>query len=491
VINPGRPKVYWLGPEPGEDFKTEFQHRAFVVEVSRDFTRIREDLPFVRAVVLRFNAQKPGALQEDLRVLGASAVDHGAAVFMLADDHTEQFHIREAIRVVAPTYATDSRTGPAGFEIAEAIGNHDPGLSYRPDLEVEGTGTELLQGSAQILLHRAFSDCKSIRIEGLTGGKSANVFCVYATFRDSLVGPRPLPFFAKIDRKDKILEELQNYTTFADHFVPFNLRPNLHEQRCLIGASEGILVGNFVEHSEPLWDVVKRGAAQESIHSLFDHALRGWRLQAYEGYSQVQSGPLITSLGNVFDPGRVSQNRRKVAKELGGNLSPEQVYEKLQKQPLSAYRVAPIHGDLNAQNVRVRGTDAILIDFAKTRTGPIVADPAALEVNLAFTIASESDDNEGWRKLIDRLYRRAYLRQPPPPAAQPLPREWLWTCVRQIRMVALSMETTAGEYRDAVVAYLLRFAMFAAESAKEEHRRAYAMVIAERLLEEPDAESST
>jgi len=259
----------------------------------------------------------------------------------------------------------------------------------------------------------------------------------------------------------------------------------------LLGASEGILVGNFVEHSEPLWDVAKRGAPQEAIHSLFDHALRGWRLQAYEGHVQVRTGALITSLGDVFDPARVSQHRRKLARELGAILSPEQLLNKLQKRQLSAYRLAPIHGDLNAQNVRVRGTDAILIDFAKTRTGPIVADPAALEVSLAFAITSESDDNEGWRKLIDRLYKHAYLRQAPPPAAQPLPREWLWTCVRQIRMFALSMETSGGEYRDALVAYLLRFAMFPAESEKEEHRRAYAIVIAERLLEEPEAESST
>ena len=200
------------------------------------------------------------------------------------------------------------------------------------------------------------------------------------------------------------------------------------------------------------------------------------------------TGPLVGSLGEVFDPGRVSQYRRGIAQRLGSTLTPEQLWDALRSKKHAAYRLAPIHGDLNAYNVRVRGRDAILIDFAKTRIGPIVADPASLEVSLAFAITSDTDDNEGWKRLIDQIYKPAYLQQPPPPAAQALPREWLWTCIRQIRLFAISMETAAGEYRDAVIAYLLRYAMFPAQSDKEETRRAYSLVLAERLLETPTAE---
>ena len=39
--------------------------------------------------------------------------------------------------------------------------------------------------------------------------------------------------------------------------------------------TRGVIVGNFVEHSESLSDVVERGTAYAGINSLFDDALRG------------------------------------------------------------------------------------------------------------------------------------------------------------------------------------------------------------------------
>jgi len=171
----------------------------------------------------------------------------------------------------------------------------------------------------------------------------------------------------------------------------------------------------------------------------------------------------------------------------GATVDARVLVEQIQRVPGFRHEVAPMHGDLHAENIQVRGTDAILIDFARVRRrGPLVADPACLEASLVFGVWGEQgkDKNAGWHELVDRLYSLENLRRPPPPAIEPLPREWLWNAVRQIRLIAFGAQLDFREYRLALAICLLREARFSlpASAVAEEARKAYAYVIAERLV---------
>src|SRR2546429_4293508 len=50
--------------------------------------------------------------------------------------------------------------------------------------------------------------------------------------------PRPLPFFAKVDTKGKILNEWNKYQNPVGHFIPFQARPDLEPERCFIRSEE-------------------------------------------------------------------------------------------------------------------------------------------------------------------------------------------------------------------------------------------------------------
>ena len=75
-------------------------------------------------------------------------------------------------------------------------------------------------------------------------------------------------------------------------FVPFGLRPSIHGR--VLGSTRALLVGDFVDKSESLWDRVRRNLASYAISSLFETTLGGWRTQAYAANSV--RGPVAAAL---------------------------------------------------------------------------------------------------------------------------------------------------------------------------------------------------
>jgi len=253
-------------------------------------------------------------------------------------------------------------------------------------------------------------------------------------------------------------------------------------------------VGNFVEQSESLWAVAKRGAAQPVIYSLFDHALRGWRLQAYVQDESLAFGTaLFTSLKDLFDPKSSILGTRAANATAFGTVRPLQdILAALEANGTIKHRVAPRHGDLHVKNIRVCRGEAILIDFNSTQySGPLVADPASLEVSLVFEVDPQDEDDEGWRALVENLYKAEYLHRAPPPPKEPARREWIWACVRQIRLIALDSQTNDKEYQFALVFHLLRHASFQHESSPDKYRRNYAYYLASRLTDDLERASKT
>lgn len=301
------------------------------------------------------------------------------------------------------------------------------------------------------------------------------VFTVHAVFRDSRAGPRPLPFFAKVDVRDKIRQEMENYENYVSHFIPFNLRPNLDRSRCLIGRTLGLMVGNFVERAEPLIVVARRNHAQTPLYNLFDNTLRGWKLQ-----SEVTRGKLAARIPGPFAAMRMMRipRRWRDARQLGAKAEPVEIERQLADLPECYHRSGPIHGDLHGHNVMVSGLDSILIDFAHTINGPLAADPASLDVDLAFD--GDGSTDRSWKNNLAALYSWEALERVPNCSSRP--HDWLWAAVRQIRILALAEQASAWEYATAVAAYLLRRSMYPGCDAFDNQKRAFAYVLAERLI---------
>ena len=477
-----RTKVLWFGPPPDHGDLREFKQRELVVECPDQPIQPEDhgQLLAVRGMVFKFNPDKPGALADIAQRLACLVINHGILVFAVASAGYSLERLRQQLGTATDSAFVILRTDDAPIhEIAERIARCNPGPAYNPFVEIKELLPCSLDEETRLFLRRAFGDCQSVLIEPLSGGKSATVFSVHAVLSDSVAGPRPLPFFVKVDELKKINQELDKYQSFASHFVQFNLRPNLVETRTVLGMCRGMLVGNFVERSESLWDVAQRGIAQQALHSLFDDAMRGWRRQG-----KVITGNIAKILieAEVFKPSKITSARLQLAQRLGSTKSQDEIVQILVTLPDMDFEKGPTHGDLHAYNVRVRGNDAILIDFASAFNGPLAADPASLEVSLAFEASRGEKDNAGWYELMDALYDVEYLTRIPPRAKERKPREWLWECIRQIRRVALAEEVSKFEYALAVVVYLLRRAMYQADSQLDDERRAYAYVVAERLI---------
>jgi hypothetical protein len=467
-----RSKVIWIGPPENT---TEFSNRQLSVEYC-DESSASSHLPFATALVINVVTSNRGNLAAVIRSLAEEALDHGLAVHVIADSDETQNHIAHVLRTFSMSGRLIASTRPALHTLAERIARHEAGPSWSVDLGFRG---EPLDSVAELLLRRAFCDCKYIIVKRLTGGMTSNVLSVYAVFKDSRSGPRPLPFFAKVGPRQSIEEEQEIYRMYVEHFIPFYLRPSLDYDRCVFGFRDAVLVGNFVEYSEPLSEVARRGIAQPVIHSLFDNALRGWRLQATE-----VKGNLLSAMSGYVNPDEIPASRLVQARRDGATRTAHELEALLQKANDVAYLSAPYHGDLHAVNICVRGADAILIDFQRVRLGPLLADHACLEISLAFN-EFENDSNDGWKELIDTLYSKGYFIRPPGPPLEPAPREWLWNAVRQIRTISLANQQSPNEYLQIVVTCLLRFARLPkrpTDTPIAEARKAYAYTIADRLI---------
>lgn len=480
--------VLWFGCRPEEDVVREFRNRDLNVLYPSEegFDAL---LPDSRGVVYRFSPDNIGRIRKLLLQSIMPAIDHGLLIYVVADNDSIQEHVSEVMGKVAIDPGVIRRTAPTiAHEIAERMARYDPGPGCNAALKIDlADDHEPLSLPDQTLLRRAFHDCKEVLIKGLSGGRSANVFSVYATLQETIVGPRPLPFFAKLDSRDKILRERQKYEQYATHFIPFNLRPNLDYGRCIIGSERGVLVGNFVERSESLWDVARRGQAQQAIHCLYNEALQNWRLQAFRRSQPPEQGAVANALRSVFKQAKVAGTHQDFGAARGITTSPLELWETLLGFSKQRYRRVPMHDDLHANNVRVRGSDAILIDLLSVTDGPLTADFASLETWLAFELPPDADpgarDDPAWRAVVDELYAPAAFAELPAPGHDASPFAWLHDCVRQIRTMALSTQTCETEYQTTVVIYLLRRTMWEGDSPADRFRRGYAYVTAARLIE--------
>lgn len=496
----GRDTILWLGLPLHDADRMHFDSRNLRVHVTSSLGPT-DAVKTARGGVFWFD---PGLglqvrhLRQWLATVGRTCLDAGGLIYLAASNEDGTEFIQRAVTAARLEQRIDKqiriRQQPQAAEIAEIFAAYEAGPVASTELTLHG---ESVSPVFEYMLRRAFHDCKSVLIKNLKRarteaevkelGPAAEVACVHAVFTNADAGPRPLPFIAKLDKVHHIEKEIDCYRNYVTNYIPFNLRPNLEPSRCLCGAEYGFLVGDFVDHSESLWTAAHRRLAHAAIYSLFDNTLGGWRLQAYEGpLAGIQSKDFLAELKGYFDPARIPPAIVAKAKELGAKQQPDELLKLVQAFGPVPQLTAPMHGDLHADNVCVRGVDAIIIDFQKTRRGPLVADPACLEVSLVFNFANE-DNNNGWVEIVDRLYQFEHLVHAPPPAREPTKREWLWTAVRQIRMIALSGQAFWYEYPIALALCLLRRARLGrarpdVNPDDDALRAGYAYVVAERII---------
>jgi hypothetical protein len=336
-----------------------------------------------------------------------------------------------------------------------------------------------LSPTHELLMRRAFADCSEIHLSPMAGGRSGvDVYRAYADLSNGTLGPWPLPYFIKIGQRSKIFKEYQNYKAVVDPYVPFHLGPHLIEERCHVGAKEGILVGDYVENSESLNTTAKNGRSTQAIACLFNTTLDGW-------YRSAVEEPLpLTQILNFPD---LSKRAARVARAraLGATTTPEQLAEVFGKSAIAIpVLMGPGHGDLHASNILVRASDAIVIDFLAHKNMPLVYDVACLEASLL--VDGFSQDVRAipvWLRSVACLYNGAILDQKGGSTHPKDPSAWFFGCAAQIRLYARQLERHKGQYAAALaIALLSKAAKDGQLPEPENSRRAAAYYLAEKLL---------
>lgn len=501
-----RAKIAFVGDMPrGEDLE-RFTERGFRCELLKS-GRLHRDAAQLDAVVWTQDPNKLNTLPRELVEIAPKLLDHDVRVYVrLAVDANrtavprtlvvnaivaaglpvgnlrpdEWWNIprdrqeRQGSSLLPLVYIVDS--GEPWPRIATLVCDRTASPSFEPGPDFEQPILKNLpdpKGLAErvLLLKRAFWDCGHLEIVRLDGGMSgAPVFKVYASLRAGLIrkhGAQAYPhlYFVKIGARKKIIDEYDRYNQLIFDYVPFHLGPRLRPDRCNLGSTQGILVGDFVEGAESLIACARGGRCGHAIANLFDKTLGGWRKQGDVNktnrlFRYFEDKWLVEGSS---DPIAVPSDRAIIVNALGGDVDVgplKQIFEKHgQTWPLCA----PAHGDMHAGNVLVRHGDAILIDFEKLKDEyPLPYDPASLEGGLLVE-GFVKEIEKGKLKpgdlvaLINPLYEQPALKAPSTTPCRPgHGAEWYYTAVNQIRALSWSAENESGQYALTLALCLIR-----------------------------------
>ncbi len=465
--------VMWFGPRPEQGCLDEFIYRDLSLHFLEGLPS-KGDLSRSAGAVVVFNKEKLGDFQSIIKKLAECAEDYSLITVVIGQD--EDFPQMTGIFESLNWFPTRRLTSPQNHEASEIIARHDPQEAANLELQIElAKELDPLDEISVLLLQRAFWDCKKIELLPLFGGRTAKVFQVDVLFKERGYIHHPLPFFAKIGDSEKIQCEHENFKKYVEHYIPFHLRPYLDSRRSIFGTKAGIIVGCFVEKSEPLRAVIRRGEAASVIPSIFLESLANWREQA-----TPEAGRFSL---DVFTPVKISPNRLRSAQQLGLEKTPDELLFVLNSLRNTAFFCGIVHGDLHDRNIRVRKNDAILIDFAKVKSGPIVADCAALEISLIFE-HDEEDNLDLWKEFVTKYYSLDACLQMP--AGD---NSWQFAVVDEMRKIVNAKKACDFEYPIALAHYLLNRATYPSESDGDEVRKTHALLIAEKLIKDLEVRS--
>ena len=357
-----------------------------------------------------------------------------------------------------------------------------------------------------LLLRRAFHDCRQVRLIPKGNGFSGvDTYEAHTLLRDGEVGGDwPFRFFVKMGDRVKILREYTGYQTKSMDNVPFHLGPRVRLDKCCLGASEGILVSDYVSGAETLRDCAREGRGTTAIGNVFNQTILAWRRAA-----KAEPRPLGPTLVERMDR-QMPNHRQPICERLGLTASVEQMKQAIARCQSSPVLTGFVHGDLHATNVLVRQGDAVIIDLEKVEHArPVLFDAASLEGGLLID-GFIKDDARPVGVILDsiaRLYEIDAFRGDDHFCEPHSDSAWFFDSIRQIRMQARQLErdeTGACQYPWVLASVLLqkacndldftapdRFKNVDPHGNRREEFRAMAAVVAERILRDLHALGDT
>jgi hypothetical protein len=496
----GRRLVAWLGERPPSNAKKVFADRGYQATTCTTQNLTSPTfLAGLAAVVLTQTPSKLARIGRDITQLGPLLLDYDCRVIIRPASESGLALIKRIIQeaeIVSGGLPPDEGSPPGlrypqhpylrvfdvgvrWSTIANYIMEFPPTDAPIPasgmTIEVLGSKGERrqLNDNENLLLRRAFGDCTALRlVADETGRSGVGTFRAYAEQGEGKIF---LPYFVKLGAREQIQAEYETYRVSVEPFIPFHLGPHVSRERYHLGASSGVMVINHVDESESLTLCASQGRAMSPISCLFERTLYGWQRAA----TQVESlqGEEVLELPNDIPVDRVQR-----AIDLGATRQLDELRPLFALCRWNPVMVGPIHGDLHASNVRVRGPDAVLVDFGSHRRAPIVYDPACLEASLVVDgCTPEYAEIDDWLESLLSLYDPFKID---PSHPDPWDRwSWLHSCIRQIRLYAGRMERAQYQYAAALSLALLKKASKDAGAPEPENsRRAVAYLLAERIL---------
>lgn len=538
-----RVKIAFVGDMPGEEDLKWFTARGFRCELLKS-GQLQQDAAQLDAVIWTQDPDKLKALPRELAEIAPKLLDHDVRVYVrLAVDEDRTAMPRALVvnaivaaglpignlrpeewRRIPPdrqerqgssllpcVYIVDS--GEPWPRIATLVCDRTASPSFVPGPEfdqhvIENSLDADGQAERELLLKRAFWDCSHLELVRLDGGMSgAPVFKAYSSLRAGLVrapGQPAYPHlcFVKIGPRKKIIDEYDKYNQRIFEYVPFHLGPRLRPDRCNLGSTQGILVGDFVEGAEPLIACARGGRCGHAISNLFEKTLGGWRKQGHAYKTRYLSAYFedkwsVEGLGN---PIALPAARAEIVKSLGGHTEVAPLRQIFEAHGQTWPLCAPAHGDMHASNVLVRHGDAILIDFEKLKHEyPLTYDPASLEGGLlveGFIKETRTGELKPAKLvgLINPLYERPTLMGPSVSHCHPgHTAEWYYNAVNQIRSLSWSGENESGQYALTLALCLIRKGCNADESLLKKGpntARAVAFYLGQKILRDMASDRS-
>ncbi|HMV09291.1 MAG TPA: phosphotransferase [Cyclobacteriaceae bacterium] len=485
---------------------TSFSHQAFLernlVMVNTTLEKARSSFRFARAIILAGEPNDLDFIANCLKQLYEEALDHGILVRIVVRS-TEEFDLAfqrfRQINVKIESFYLENDL----VRLAESIARYSPGP---PDSDVILEGEcQMLNEEQLLLLRRSFYDCANIYVERIAGGKdSSHLLKVHAWQRNSMVKSSLLPFFVKISTPQKTKDELANYRVYTDLYISFQYRPNCRIERCVLTSHYGSLVGNFVEDALPLTQSLANTHYTGIIYSLFEKTLKGFRRRPFSPDNRLRSGNLRDFVKERIWSEKLVERVDVVdrAKQLGLTTSVPDLCGSLLECTAESCFTSPVHGDLHSGNIMVRGNDAIVIDFSAIKpAGPMTADPATLEVSLAFNLPEPANSSfntqdkcdfffNEWKAFIDEVYAPERMLTPLAHTDRMADQfDWLRRSLRELRHIMVGCDCCQDEVEAITACYLIRIARLAGAVDANSYRdrlqfdmHAYALVAAERII---------
>jgi hypothetical protein len=486
-----RTKVLWFGRPPAMEDKQHAEDHDFqlVVPVAGEEPEFR----FARAAIFFATDSHFVEAAICLKNHVAKALNEGLYVVVVVSGEVGDVRLVEVSKLLkdndphgALTARYRVRSAPVSMHhLMNQVLLHDPGPAKNFKLDIECPVD--LTAADRLLLQRAFYDCTGIRLTPISRGYSgAKTFIVEATLGDSNAGPEPQPFFAKLGDSGKLQDEMTRFRQFAEHHVPWYLRPNFLPERSIYGVAEAVLVGSFVQGSSSLAECARRGEGAPHIRCLFEETLSGLRRRLRAADKGITTS-VVDALADICNHDSVPARRWRAAAAMfdGEPLEPENLWWHMLSLPAQAWRKSAIHGDMHGENVRIRKQDAIVIDFAQACVGPASADLANLEVWLSFEPSAHGPFGAEWKALVDKLYSPEAVDASLENQSAVAGLSCIQPCVTEVRRLAQGAVESNNEYKRVLAVYLLRQASFPANSQypdEDEFRRTYAYWLSCRLV---------